>query len=144
MYKLSWNGFFIKKWDYIQGFLKIGLFLILLSGMLFTSACRHAEIVLDPPEPASCRQGFLRRQACEIEKAEIQDRIQKNVGKQNTIVQKFYLWGFYPRNVDLDVTGQCGEFGIWKIHQYTTALQGLYSELSLGIFVPRTTDIKCY
>ena len=118
---------------------------IILMALLFLFvSCRHATVAFDPPEPNSCRQGFLRRQACEIEKAELQDRILKKTGQTHKFVTNYFFWGAYPRSADINAANLCKEYGIREIHQYTTALQGVYSELSLGIFLPRTTVIQCY
>ncbi|MDH5655560.1 MAG: Bor family protein [Spirochaetia bacterium] len=118
--------------------------LLLLITALFLFSCRHASVAFQPLEPVSCSQGFLKKNVCEHEKEKLQERIKSKEGEKHTFVHNFYLFGFLPRSVDLDVTNLCKEHGIWEIHQYSTPLQGLYSELSLGFFVPRTTDVQCY
>jgi hypothetical protein len=110
------------------------------------SSCRHARIRLDPPIPTACfESGIQSRAACEVAKMEQTQRILKNAPnrEKKIIKQNFYLWGGYPRRVSVDVKEHCTN-GVYEIYQYVPFMDGLLSEITLGIYSPRTLELTCY
>ncbi|EMJ67098.1 hypothetical protein LEP1GSC051_3713 [Leptospira sp. P2653] len=48
-----------------------------------------------------------------------------------------------PREYLIDVTGYCPN-GIKEVRQYSTFLDLIYEQLTLGIYSPRTLNLICY
>ena len=63
-------------------------------------------------------------------------------GEVKTLQHKFWLGGFFPRKVEVDATQICPS-GVYEIDQFYTWKVAVLTQLTLGIYVPRTLKITC-
>lgn len=54
----------------------------------------------------------------------------------------YYLFGLLPRNIELVAEDLCPA-GIRGLDQYTSFTDGLFEQLTLGIYSPRTVEVTC-
>jgi hypothetical protein len=126
-----------------QSFRLMKIVLLLLLTIMISSSCRHARITLDPPLPKECLVDRVSQKICEEEKRQAQSRRTASQGSKHEISHAFYWWGFTPKKIEVDTTNMC-PLGVKEIHEYATWKDGLFSEVTLGIYMPRTTVVTCY
>jgi hypothetical protein len=119
------------------------LILFLAAIILIASSCRHARVTLNPPLPKECVGERISQRICEEEKRLAQNKRSESPGSTHEIKQVFYLWGFTPKKITVDTTSLC-PLGVKEIHEHATWLDGLLSEATAGIYMPRTAVITCY
>ena len=112
----------------------------------FTTSCQHARVRLGSPEPRECRLGLLPRRKCD----EIMNARKEKVAKspetleKHVIEQEYYLMGLYPDEKVYKAEDFCPGKAIYEVYQYSTFMDGLYEQLTLGIYSPRTLEVTCY
>ncbi|PJZ71610.1 hypothetical protein CH373_03100 [Leptospira perolatii] len=108
---------------------------------MFFGNCRHAWVRYAQAPPESCK---IYPSSRECKKAlELRNSITEQKGQVHKVQQTYYLMGFYPAARVLDTANYCPE-GPKVVHQYTSFSDGLYEQLSLGIYSPQTLEVECY
>ena len=112
----------------------------LLAGLLVQ--CQHSRVRIAPPTPEDCQGPIINEEKCNAAK---NAQKQKQNGKKGEIIleQKFFAWGLYPAKIEYDAAKLCPQ-GIYEVYQYTTVVDGLLSEITLGFYLPRTLRVTCY
>lgn len=62
--------------------------------------------------------------------------------KTQELHHKFYVWGLVGKQ-ELYARDLCPGSGISEIYQYTSAVDGILENLTLGMYMPRTLRITC-
>ncbi|EKR64732.1 hypothetical protein LEP1GSC036_3353 [Leptospira weilii str. 2006001853] len=103
--------------------------------------CQNVQVSFPQKPLKSCAPPVLRRQC----KNDLEERARLNAKphKVHEVPQSFYFWGIVPREYLIDVTGYCPN-GIKEVRQYSTFLDLIYEQLTLGIYSPRTLNLICY
>ncbi|MCB1157111.1 MAG: hypothetical protein H7A25_15920 [Leptospiraceae bacterium] len=132
---------------------------LLLLGFLIS--CNHARIRFPKKEialqvkatPKEC-QGNLKskkdKDACEAAKKKLDEEIAAQAAEKEknpevkTYIQKFYVWGYYPKAIKVDITNDCAGRGIQEVYQFATWQQEVIGQLALGMYMPRTLRVTCY
>lgn len=109
--------------------------ILYLSIFAFTS-CQHARVGLSPAliSPAS-------RQAPQ---ANVDDPSITKEKDRLILKQNYYAWGYLPRERVYREDALCPSRGIKEIHQYYAAEDLILEQLTLGIYSPRTLEIRCH
>lgn len=55
-----------------------------------------------------------------------------------------FFWGLYPSRLEYNSTDFCKKSEVKEIHEYTSLMNGLYENLTFGIYTPRTLTVSCY
>jgi hypothetical protein len=137
------NTLSIKTYNHKSKNRLITLILFLAAIIMITSSCRHARVTLNPPLPKECVGERISQKICEAEKSAAQNKRSQSQGSTHEIKQVFYLWGFTPKKITVDTTSLC-PLGVKEIHEHATWKDGLFSEVTVGIYMPRTAVITCY
>ncbi len=111
--------------------------------LMISASCRHARVTLPPPIPKECIGERISQRICEAEKEMAARRRAESQGSVHEIKHTFYVWGFTPSKIEVDTTSLC-PLGVKEIHEYATWMDGLLSEITAGIYMPRTVKITCY
>lgn len=109
------------------------LCLLFFLGMGF--GCQHARVQLAPQQTGCPDSVPADVSGCVLEAV-------TSKGSEKQLVQVFYLWGLYPRQIEYDGKELCPT-GITEVHQFATFTDGLWTNLSLGIYTPRTLRVIC-
>lgn len=127
-------------------FVKRTTALILFSVVSFTG-CRHARIILPPPTPDSCLDANSPRaiMRCESDKARQNTQIESNKANRKSQIfeHKFMYWGLKPKRIEYNAANVCPD-GVYEVHEYSTWKDGLFAEITFGIYMPRHIKITCY
>lgn len=67
-----------------------------------------------------------------------------NYDKNFVLPLKFYFWGLYPPKLEFNSSDLCKFSEIKEIHEYTSISDGIYENLTLGIYTPRTLAVNCF
>lgn len=116
--------------------------------MLFALAsCQHARVILPGPnkslEPEVAENP---KKGGKQDKKKTPEKSPENKVGEGAVMefsQNYYLWGLIPRNFEYEAAKLCPR-GIREIYQYSTVTDGLFSEITLGFYMPRTMRISCY
>ncbi|EMJ93134.1 Bor/Iss family lipoprotein [Leptospira alstonii] len=118
----------------------IKLFLTVFLSIVFWN-CQHVRVRFAQEKPEPCK---ISEQKKECKTALEQRTKNQSLPKQQfTIAQNFYFWGLKPANYTIDGLTYCPA-GVYEAYQYSTFLNGLYEQLTLGIYTPRTLILTCY
>ncbi|MBP9889449.1 MAG: hypothetical protein KBF93_24345, partial [Leptospiraceae bacterium] len=90
-------------------------FLTLL--ILLSVGCHHARVRLDKETP-------------------------KTKGEVKMIHKRFWLGGMFPRKTEIDATKLCSS-GVYEVDEYYRWQDAVWTQVTLGIYVPRTIKITC-
>ncbi|EMM98397.1 hypothetical protein LEP1GSC021_2343 [Leptospira noguchii str. 1993005606] len=103
--------------------------------------CQNVQVSFTQKPPQSCMPPILRRQC----KNDLEERARLNAQppQVHVISQSFYFWGMIPKKHYVNVNEYCPN-KIKEIRQYSTFLDFLYEQLTLGIYTPRTLNLTCY
>lgn len=103
--------------------------------------CQNVKVSFPQKPLKSCVPPVLRRQC----KNDLEERARLNAqpSKMHVISQSFYFWGTVPREGRVDATIYCPN-GVKEARQYSTFLDFVYEQLTLGIYSPRTLNLICY
>ncbi|MCH1912669.1 Bor family protein [Leptospira noguchii] len=103
--------------------------------------CQNVQVSFTQKPPQSCMPPILRRQC----KNDLEERARLNAQppQVHVISQSFYFWGIIPKKHYVNVNEYCPN-KIKEIRQYSTFLDFLYEQLTLGIYTPRTLNLTCY
>ncbi len=94
--------------------------LILLSTLfLFLMNCHHNRVKLDSENGSG-----------------------STAGEVKILYHKFWLGGFLPRKVEVDATKICPS-GVYEIDEYYRWQDAVFTQLTFGIYVPKTLKITC-
>ena len=126
----------------------VKLFSLLIIIMMGSVSCQHARVTLPPPAPQAClvpQNSSRAQRLCEIMRQRQAEVVAKKQGERQkkVINQRYYLWGLYPKQMEYSANEFCNQ-GVYEIYQYTTILDGVIQNFSLGIVTPRTLEITCY
>ncbi|TQE73268.1 Bor/Iss family lipoprotein [Leptospira noguchii] len=118
--------------------IRISITCLILS--LFVT-CQNVQVSFTQKPPQSCMPPILRRQC----KNDLEERARLNAQppQVHVISQSFYFWGMIPNKHYVNVNEYCPN-KIKEIRQYSTFLDFLYEQLTLGIYTPRTLNLTCY
>lgn len=118
--------------------IRISIIFLILS--LYAN-CQNVQMSFPQKPLKSCVPPVLRRQC----KNDLEERARLNAQppKVYEVSQSFYFWGIVPRKYQIDATGYCPN-GIKEVRQYSTFLDFIYEQLTLGIYSPRTLNLICY
>lgn len=142
--------------------IKFGIIFLFL---IFLSNCQTARVrftpVTKPIEsmvivtPEECKGKKIDKKKCDAARAKQKEELiakekEKEKNSQNNpkepleIQQKFYVWGFYPSKiiVDLSKEGFCAN-GYEEIKQQNTYFDELLAMFTAGMYMPRTLVIYC-
>ncbi len=114
--------------------------LILGAALFLTEGCRHAYVRYGELPPAVC-VNYPESMDCARARKR-QTELQNTPGERHIIKQNYYLFGYYPRNVVLDVRQYCPG-GPRSIHRYTGMMDGFLEQLTFTIYSPQTVEIEC-
>lgn len=106
-------------------------------------SCRHARVILPPPFPKECIGERINQKICDAEKASQEKKRAESQGSVHEFKHTFYVWGFIPSRRELDASTLC-PLGVKEIHEYASFMDGLLSEITIGLYMPRTVKITCY
>ncbi|SOR61455.1 conserved exported hypothetical protein [Leptospira interrogans serovar Manilae] len=118
--------------------IRISIIFLILS---LLTACQNVQVSFAQKPPKSCIPPILRRQC----KNDLEERARLNAQppKVHVVSQSFYFWGMIPKKHHVNVSDYCTN-GIKEIRQYSTFLDSIYEQLTLGIYTPRTLNLTCY
>ncbi len=91
--------------------------LLLTVLILFSIGCHHARVKLDSENGATR-------------------------GEVKTLHHKFWLGGILPRKIEVDATQICPS-GVYEIDEYYRWQDAVLTQVTFGIYVPRTLKITC-
>ncbi|EMJ94633.1 Bor/Iss family lipoprotein [Leptospira alstonii] len=117
---------------------KISILFLILS--LYPD-CQNVRVSFPQNPPVSCRPPILRRQ-CQNDREE-RTRLNAQPPRVHVVPQPFYFWGMVPEDRQVDMAVYCPN-GIKETLQYSTFLDSLYEQLTLGMYSPRTLNLICY
>ncbi|TGK15410.1 Bor/Iss family lipoprotein [Leptospira stimsonii] len=85
-------------------------------------------------------------QHARVEVSPIAEQKKKTESKKERILlkQNYYLMGLFPRKIEYEESSLCPERGIKEIHQYSSFMNVLFEQMTLGIYSPRSLEIYCY
>ena len=63
-------------------------------------------------------------------------------GEVKTLHHRFWVGGFFPRKVEVDATTLCPS-GVYEIDEYFRWQDAVLTQLTFGIYVPKTLKITC-
>lgn len=108
--------------------------LSLLFPAFYFISCQHARVELTPAllSPSERRPTLPDDPSIQREK----DRV--------VVHQRFYVFGLLPRNVSYDEQMLCPLRGIREIHQFNSISDAVLEQITLGLYSPRTLEIRCY
>ncbi len=109
------------------------------------SSCQHVRVQTAWEIPASCTMAnALAGEKCKQDLEEQKRTIlASNRITTHVIQQSFYLMGLYPLEQRIQLHDYCPGETLLEAYQYSTWKQGLFEQLTLGIWSPRTLIIKC-
>ncbi|MDI7207844.1 hypothetical protein QMN03_13240 [Leptospira santarosai] len=115
------------------------LFVVFLFTALWN--CQHVRVRFSQEIPEPCKTSNQKKE-CKIA---LETRAKKESAPKQTftISQNFYFWGLKPANYAIDGITYCPH-GVYEAYQYTSFRNGLYEQLTLGIFSPRTLILTCH
>ncbi|ANH01018.1 hypothetical protein CLV95_11268 [Leptospira borgpetersenii serovar Javanica] len=118
--------------------INISIILLILN---LSAGCQNVRVGFPQKPLKSCMPPVLRRQC----KNDLEERARLNArpSKMHVVSQSFYFWGMVPRVRRIDATIYCPK-GVKEARQYTTFLDSIYEQLTLGIYSPRTLNLTCY
>ncbi len=123
-------------------------------------SCQHGRVQLAARYPDTCKKNQEEiRNAKQDESTEklreLENQCQEDLQKvknedfasdritSHTMKQEFYIGGIYPFDYKIDLAELCPGQSLLEVYQYATWKDGLYEQLTLGIYSPRTLEIKC-
>jgi hypothetical protein len=111
---------------------------LLLASLASVTLCQHARVAI--PVPSGAHEGTGTPAAKRLPAAERET----SPAQSGTIrlSHGYFLFGLYPRNVELSETELCPG-GIAAVDQYTSFRDGLFEQLTLGVYSPRTVEVRC-
>ena len=118
-----------------------------LTVVLFSTGCQHGRVILSTVEIPACKNASAGEPSadCTNEKQRIRtehERKRDAGAKMVEVHDAFYLWGFLPQSIEYKAREHCPG-GVSEVYQYSTFMEGLLSEVTLGIYMPRTTRFVC-
>ncbi|MDZ4725688.1 MAG: hypothetical protein SH817_06005 [Leptospira sp.] len=116
----------------------LSLFIILL-----LVSCQHARVRLEMKPPNECISNEFSESDCMFAKANLLNKVREGGTLSHKFKQDYYFWGFYPRNMELDLSEVCPA-GIYELHRFATFSDTLFEQLTIGIYSPRTIKLLCY
>lgn len=84
----------------------------------------------------SCQHARLRFDGCKDCKGS------PDPSKTKTLHHKFYVWGLVGK-AEVHAQEVCPDSGINEVYQYTSAMDGILENLTIGMYMPRTLKITC-
>ncbi|MBM9575949.1 hypothetical protein JWG45_02175 [Leptospira sp. 201903070] len=99
-------------------------YIIMILFTFFFYFCQHARVELSPI--------VNQKKAAESKKERI------------LLKQNYYLMGLLPRKIEYEEANICPERGIKEIHQYSSFMNIVFEQMTLGIYSPRSLEIFCY
>lgn len=120
-------------------------FWILLSIFLFIINCQHARIRFIPDLPDQCIPWSEKNQneVCQASLEIIRNDLAKKKTVEKEFPQIYTYWGFKPEDIQVDLNKECPK-GVYEIHQYSTLMNAIYEQLTIGFYSPRTLRLTCY
>ncbi|WP_254055542.1 Bor family protein [Leptospira mayottensis] len=103
--------------------------------------CQHARVRFPQETPEPCKLSNQKKE-CKIA-LEARIKMESTPKQTFTISQNFYFWGLKPSNYAIDGTAYCPH-GVYEAYQFTSFWNGLYEQLTLGFFSPRTLVLTCH
>ncbi|TGK15877.1 Bor/Iss family lipoprotein [Leptospira kmetyi] len=58
--------------------------------------------------------------------------------------QNYYLMGLLPRKLEYSESEYCPHRGIKEVHQYSSIMNILVEQMTIGIYSPRSLEIVCH
>ncbi|MCC5814976.1 MAG: hypothetical protein JJT78_09485 [Leptospira sp.] len=123
---------------------KLNIFSLLASIIIIIFNCQHARIRIAPPLPPECKP-FTEKEGsddCIKKREEWQEALNKIPTTVKEYEQVYYYWGLSPSDFDYDLKNECPK-GTYEIHQFSTLKQGVYEQVTLGFYSPRTLRLTC-
>lgn len=120
-----------------------GFFLSLLVAII-SFQCQHARIRVAPPVPEECKPWEDKKEE-EVCKNKWDELIQKRDSipvVEKEFEHEYYYWGLKPGDIGVRLDKECPK-GVAEIHQYSTFKQGLYEQVTVGFYSPRTLRLVC-
>lgn len=118
-------------------------FLKILILTTFFISCQHARVRFEMSPPKECKEGSGIESDCLFAKATLLSKVREGGTLSHKFRQDYYLWGIYPRKIELDLSDVCPA-GIYELHRYATFGDTLIEQLTIGIYSPRTIKLICY
>jgi hypothetical protein len=63
--------------------------------------------------------------------------------KEVMLTQDFFLWGYYPKKIIVNVSEVCENRGAIEVYQYGQIRDEVIGQITLGMYMPRTLKITC-
>ncbi|HBS06854.1 MAG TPA: hypothetical protein DEA96_17925 [Leptospiraceae bacterium] len=105
------------------------IFLAASALLLFLlSQCQHARIRFD-----GCSD-------CKGAENSAGQTFQTKVVEQDEV---FWFWGLSPDKIEYQAQDLCPEKGVLEVYNYSSLMDGILENVTLGIFAPRTMRITC-
>ena len=100
--------------------------MIMLAGMLLVPVleCQHARVKFEPC--AGCKPIKAARSR-----------------KTKTLHHHFFFWGLVPFKKVLKAEEICPN-GIESVYEYSSLMDGLLENFTIGLYCPKTMEVKCY
>lgn len=92
--------------------------------LFMTSSCQHARVRFD---------------GC----SECRGAVEKYGDTVVTRTIPFYFWGLGPSKVTLRASDLCPDRKVVEIYERSTVSDGLWENLTLGLYAPKTVDVVC-
>lgn len=105
--------------------------------------CQHARVRFKMIEPEQCTKEVYSNSDCLFAKASLDAKVREGGTLTHVLNQDYFFWGFYPRNININLTDTCPA-GIYEIHRYATFKDTLFEQLTIGIYSPRSIKLVCY
>jgi hypothetical protein len=79
---------------------------------------------------------------CHHSRVRLDNGSNQSKGEVKTLNKNFWLGGMFPRKVEVDATKLCPS-GVYEIDEFYTFKDAALTQLTAGIWVPRTLKITC-
>ncbi len=96
---------------------------------LFLAQCQHARIRFD-----GCGD-------CKGAENSAGQTFQTKVVEQDEV---FWFWGLSPDKIEYQAQDLCPEKGVLEVYNYSSLMDGILENVTLGIYAPRTMRITCH
>ena len=63
--------------------------------------------------------------------------------KEVMLMQDFFLWGYYPKKIVVNISEACEGRGAVEVYQYGQVKDEVIGQITLGMYMPRTLKITC-
>lgn len=133
----------------VQGGLVAGTYVLVMLLLVLTSAsCQFARVKIDQTRnPPDCRtQKAFSLENCQeivLDRKTRSENLPEGRVSKNVIKQHFFIGGLYPFEMSYTQKELCPSGKIYDVYQYFSLMDGLYENLSVGLYSPRTLQITC-